>query len=131
MAINTIGVTLSYKTSTASAYTKLCPIKDFPDLIGEPNLLEITSLDDEQQTFIPGIKQGGIMAFTINWDETVCTTIKGLEGEALSFKLEFSDGTTFTWSGELTLGVPGKSVDEVIEGTVYIAPSTEISVAFS
>ena len=44
MAINTIGITLSYKTSSASAYTELCPIKDFPDLIGEPNLLETTTL---------------------------------------------------------------------------------------
>ena len=71
------------------------------------------------------------MAFTINWDETVCATIKDLEGESLSFQLAFSDGTTFTWGGELTLGVPGKGVDEVVEGIVYIAPSTDIAVAFA
>ena len=43
MAINTYGITLKWGTS-AEATEKVVDIKDFPDLIGEPELLETTTL---------------------------------------------------------------------------------------
>lgn len=128
MAISSYQATLSTKASTASSYTKLCPIKDFPDLIGEPNLLETTTLDDDAQTFIPGIKTSQIMTFTINWDETDVSAVQAIEGDEVDFKLAFSDGTEFAWSGIATLGVPGKGVDEVLEGTINIAPTSVVTV---
>lgn len=132
MAISTYQVTLKYKAQSTGTFAKLVDIKDFPELIPEPNQLETTTLSDDMQTFIPGIKQGnGNMQFTINWDKTTCTTIQGLEGDHLWFELDFSDGTKFTWEGELTLGVPSKGVDEVIEGTLNIIPSTVITLSFA
>lgn len=132
MAISTYQVTLKYKTSSSGNYTKLVDIKDFPELIPNPNQLETTTLSDDMQTFIAGIKQGaGLMTFTINWDKTDCTTIQGLEGDPLWFELDFSDGTKFTWEGTLTLGVPSKGVDEVIEGTVNIVPTSTVTLAFA
>lgn len=132
MAISSYGVTLKYKaSSSASTYTKLCDVKDFPDMIGDPNLLETTTLSDSQQTYIKGIKQNQLLQFTINWDETVCQTIVGLESAEQDFELDFSDGTTFTWKGEVALGVPGKGVDEVNEAIINIIPTTAITLAFS
>ena len=42
------------------------------------------------------------------------------------YVLEFSDGSTFTWQGRHTCGVPGKGVDEVIEFTINIAPTSPV-----
>ena len=132
MAISTYQCTLNYKTSSSGSYTKLADIKDFPDMIGEPNNLETTTLSDGQQTFIPGIKQSeGVLQFTINWDKTVCATIQGLEEQDLYFELEFSDGSNFDWEGQLTLSVNGGGVDEVVEGTINIIPSTPITIVLS
>ena len=53
MAMNTYGITLKWGTS-AEQVAKVVDVKDFPDLIGEPELLETTTLSDSQVTNIPG-----------------------------------------------------------------------------
>lgn len=130
MALSSYGVELKWGTESGSL-TKKIDIKDFPDLIGDPNLLETTTLSDGAQTFIPGIKSMDMLTFTFNLDKESGNTVKTDEGKVLHYELAFSDGTTFKWQGSHTLGVPGKGVDEVLEGTINIAPSTEITPTFA
>ncbi len=126
MAISSYNVSLKWGAS-ADAVAKVVDIKDFPDLIGDPNMLETTTLSDGMQTYIPGIKTADMMTFTFNYDKAVFQSVKADEGKALFYELEFSDGSTFTWQGQHTVGLPGKGVDEVLEATINIAPSTEVS----
>ena len=126
MAISSYNVQLKWG-ATADAVAKVVDIKDFPDLIGEPNMLETTTLSDGMQTYIPGIKSADMMTFTFNYDKTVFQSVKADEGKALFYELAFSDGSTFTWQGQHTVGLPGKGVDEVLEATINIAPSTEVA----
>lgn len=126
MALSTYNVVLKSGTS-AEALTKLVDIKDFPDLIGEPNLLETTTLSDAQQTYINGIKSADLMTFTANYTKTDFQKVKDGEGTPQFYALEFSDGSTFSWQGQHTVGLPGKGVDEVLEFTINIAPSTEVA----
>lgn len=130
MAISTYAATLKWGES-ASAVTKKIDIKDFPDLIGDPNMLETTTLSDDAQTFIPGIKSTDLLTFTFNLDKTSGAAVKDDEDKPLYYELEFSDGLKFNWQGEHTLGVPGKGVDEVVEGTINIVPSTPIESTFA
>ena len=125
MAISSYGVVLKWGAS-AEAATKVIDIKDFPDLIGDPNMLETTTLSDGQQTYIPGIKSADMLSFTFNYTKEAFQAVKEAEGDALHYVLEFSDGSKFTWSGQHTVGLPGKGVDEVLEATVNIAPSTPV-----
>ena len=55
-AISGLNTTL-YCGDSATALTKLCDIKDVPDLISEPNLLDATTLSDPMQVNIFGIIQ--------------------------------------------------------------------------
>lgn len=126
MALSSYLVTLKWGAS-ADAVEKVVDIKDFPDLIGEPNMLETTTLSDGMQTYIPGIKSADMMTFTFNYDKTVFQSVKADEGKQLFYELAFSDGSTFTWQGQHTVGLPGKGVDEVLEATINIAPSTEVA----
>lgn len=126
MAISTYGVTLKWGT-TDSALVKKVDIKDFPDLFGDPNLLETTTLADNQQTYIPGILSSDLKSFTANYTTTDFEACKADEGKALYYALEFSDGATFKWQGSHTMGLPGKGVDEVVEMTINVAPSTPIT----
>lgn len=129
MAINSYSVVLKTKAAEGGTYTALCPIKDFPDLIGDPDTLETTTLSDAAHTYILGIQSNDLMKFTVNWDKTDCAAIKALEGTETFFQLSFSDGTTFEWKGYAMLGVPGKGVDEVLEASLNIAPTTAVSVS--
>lgn len=125
MAISSYNCVLKWGESEG-ALTKKVDIKDFPDLIGDPNLLETTTLSDAAQTYIPGIKSTDLMTFTTNFTKTDFQACKADEGKNLFYSLEFSDGAKFTWQGQHTMGVPGKGVDEVIEATINIVPSTSV-----
>jgi hypothetical protein len=126
MAISSYGVTLKWGTS-ASDVAKVIDVKDFPDLIGEVNLLETTTLSDAQQTNIPGIKQSSTLSFTYNYTSADFAKVEADANKPLFYALEFSDGSKFTWEGQHTSGLPGKGVDEVIDATVNIAASTPVT----
>ena len=128
MAINTFGITLKWGES-AENLTKVVDIKDFPDLIGDPEMLETTTLSDAQVTNIPGIKSSDMLTFTCNYTKDDFTAVNAEAGKALHYALEFSDGSKFTWQGQHTCGLPGKGVNEVVEFTINIAASTAVEFA--
>ena len=128
MAISTLGVTLKMGES-AQALEKVVDIKDFPDLIGDPNMLETTTLSDEAVTNIPGIRSSDMLTFTCNYTKADFTAVNDMANTPMFYALEFSDGSKFTWQGQHTCGVPGKGVDEVIEFTINIAASTAVEFA--
>ena len=125
MAISSFGVTLKWGAS-AEAAEKVVDVKDFGDLIGDPNMLETTTLSDSQVTNIPGIRSSDAIPFTCNYTSEDFAKCKADEGKALFYVLEFSDGSSFTWQGQHTLGVPGKGVDEVLEFTINSIASSAV-----
>ena len=128
MAINTYGISLQWGES-ADAVAKVVDIKDFPDLIGEPEMLETTTLSDSAVTQIPGIKSSDMLTFTCNYTKADFTAVEGDANKALFYELSFSDGSKFTWQGQHTCGLPGKGVNEVVEFTINIAASTPVTFA--
>lgn len=128
MAINTYGVTLKWG-ETADAVEKVVDIKDFPDLVSDPELLEVTTLSDSQVVNIMGIKGADMLTFTYNFTKEDFGKVEADAGKHLFYELSFSDGSKFTWEGQHTSGLPGKSVNEVIEATINIAASTAVTFA--
>ena len=128
MAISSFGVSLKWGAG-AESVTKVIDIKDFPDLIGDPNTLETTTLSDAAQTYIPGIRTSDMLTFTANYTSADFSAVKAQENTPLFYELAFSDGSSFTWEGQHVCGLPGKGVDEVIEFTVNITPSTPVEFA--
>ena len=125
MALNTYGVSLKWGES-AENVAKVVDIKDFPDMIGDPEMLETTTLSDAQVTNIPGIKSSDMLTFTCNYSKTDFTAVNDDAETPLFYELSFSDGSKFTWQGQHTCGLPGKGVNEVIEFTINIAASTPV-----
>ena len=125
MAINTFGIELHWGTS-ASAVAKVVDIKDFPDMIGDPEMLETTTLSDAQVTNIPGIRTSDTLTFTCNYTKADFTAVNADANTPLFYELSFSDGSKFTWEGQHTCGLPGKGVNEVVEFTINIAASTPV-----
>lgn len=128
MAMNTYGITLKWGES-AETLEKVVDIKDFPDMIGDPEMLETTTLSDAQVTNIPGIKSSDTLTFTCNYTKADFTAVNTVAGTALHYALEFSDGSKFTWQGQHTCGLPGKGVNEVVEFTINIAASSPVEFA--
>ena len=121
MAISTYGVTLKYGTTTATTAIR---IKDFPQVLGSRSALETTTLSDDAQTFIPGIRQQSeTLDFTANYDAAEMDTINKLTA-VQKCELAFSDGSKYTWDGWVSAAVNEGSVDAVVEMTVSITPTT-------
>jgi hypothetical protein len=141
MAISTYKIFLMKKASTGDDYEKVIDIKDFPDLGGAPEMLETTTLSDKMQTYIPGIQSLDALEFTANYTKEDFTKLKALEGKEESYAVWFggtessgvltptgSDGK-FEFKGQLSAFPVGGGVNEVVDMTVTIAPSTPITVA--
>jgi len=125
MAVSTYGIVLKWGES-AEAATKVVDIKDFPDLISDPEMLETTTLSDSQVTNIPGIRGSDMLTFTCNYTSADFAAVKEQENTPLHYVLEFSDGSKFTWQGQHTCGLPGKGVNEVVDFTINIAASSPV-----
>ena len=138
MAISTYKVFLMHKTSDADAYSKLIDIKEFPDLGGEPEMLETTTLSDKMQTYIAGVQSLEGLSFTANYDKTDFASLKALEGKQEQFAVWFGgseaggvvtpDGSNgkFSFKDELSVYPVGGGVNEVVDMNITIAPSTVI-----
>lgn len=99
-------------------------IKDFPEILGQRSALETTTLSDDAQTYIQGIRQTSEnFPFLMNYDATQFDTLNKLTG-VQECELAFSDGSKFTWSGYVSVSINEGSVDAVLEMTVYVSPST-------
>lgn len=138
MAISTYKVFLMHKGASESAYTKLIDIKAFPDLGGDPDMLETTTLSDKMQTYIAGIQSLDGLSFTANYDLTDYKALKALERKNEKYAVWFggtesggvltptgSDGK-FSFDGQLTVYPTGGGVNEVVDIGITIAPSTPI-----
>ena len=113
----------SYNTKLTIG-TKTYDIKDFPAILGERSALETTTLSDDAQTFIPGIRQmSESFPFLMNYDPTVYAEIEALDGDQ-ECKLTFGDGSGYTWTGGASASINEGSVDAVLEMTVSVTPST-------
>lgn len=139
MAISTYKVFLMKKTD--STYSKLVDIKEFPDIGGDPEMLETTTLSDKMQTYIKGIQSNEGLSFTANYTKADYATLQALEDSEEDYAIWFGgtesggvvtpDGSEgkFSFKGELSVHVVGGGVNEVVDMGVTIAPTTVISFA--
>lgn len=141
MAISTYKIFLMMMQDSGSTYAKLVDIKDFPDLGGAPEMLETTTLSDKMQTYIPGIQSLDALEFTANYTKTDFDKLRALEGQTKKFAVWMgatesggtltpsgSDGK-FEFEGQLSVFPVGGGVNEVVDMTITIAPSTPITSA--
>lgn len=139
MAISTYKIFLMKKANTGETWEKLIDIKEFPDLGGAPEMLETTTLSDRMQTYIPGIQSLDALEFTSNYTKEDYSKIKALEGKETDFAVWFggteegnvvtptgSDGK-FSFKGQISAFPVGAGVNEVVDMSISIAPSTPIS----
>ena len=129
-AISTYGIEL-HTSENGTEYTKLVDIKTYPDIGGEPEMLESTTLSDSQETFIRGIDSGEAMEFQYNYTKANYAAVKAKAGEPIYYMVVMGRGEEaqeFTFQGEHSTKIEGGGVNEVVNAMITVAPSTEITV---
>ena len=125
MAVISKGITLSYKTgSGVSQYTELTNLQEIPELGGDVEAIEITTLADAAHVYTDGIKNyGDSLAFKFLYDKTQFETLNGLTGSS-DWQVELPDGTTCSFSGSSSVKLDGVGVNAALTYTLAIKPNS-------
>lgn len=130
-AYSTIGTMLEI-SEDGSQWTKLCLIKSFPALGGAPEQIEVTDMEDETQTFIPGVQSVDAMEFGANYTLESYLAVKGKENKQLKYRIKLGKNGaagTATWDGQHSVYVNEGEVNGAIGMTITVSPSSKVTVA--
>ena len=75
MAVISKGIKLSYKNGGGSSYTDLTNLQEIPELGGDSEAIEITTLADSAHMYTDGIlNYGDSLGFKFLYDKTIILT---------------------------------------------------------
>lgn len=124
MAVISKGITLSYKKD--ADYIELTNLQEIPELGGDTESIEITTLADAAHMYTDGIKNyGDSLGFKFLYESEQFTTLNGL-GVA-EWKVTLPDGEACTFGGSCSVKLDGVGVNAALTYTLAIKPNSEMS----
>lgn len=125
MAVISKGIKLSYKTGEDS-YIELTNLQEIPELGGDSEAIEITTLADAAHMYTDGIKNyGDSLAFVFLYETEQFDTLNKLAGSN-GWQVELPDGTTCTFSGTSSVKLAGVGVNAALTYTLAVKPDSEM-----
>ena len=120
-AIATIGSHFMQGTGTGTlTWAELFKFKTDPTLIDAPEILDTTTQADHARTSIFGLASSDAKTFTLNYEDEVYDTIKGLEGQELNLSMWFGDTFNSSTNTYTPTGSFGKFTGK---GYLYVTPN--------
>lgn len=111
----------------------LTGLMEVPEIGGDAEKLEVTTLEDTVKKYIPGLRDFGDLAFNFLYDNVATTSnyrvLKGLEEtKALtSFVIEYPDTTTHAFQAYVTCKMGAASVNGVLTFTASLSLQSDIT----
>ena len=125
MAVISKGITLSY--GSGDNFTELTNLQEIPELGGEVEAIEITTLADGAHMYTDGIKNyGDSLAFKFLYEAEQFTTLNGLSG-VQNWKVSLPDGEACTFSGTCSVKLDGVGVAAALTYTLSVKPNSEMA----
>lgn len=124
MATISKGIKLSYKNG--EDFVQLTNLQEIPELGGDSEAVEITTLADAAHMYTDGIKNyGDSLAFKFLYEKEQFTTLNGLVGSS-EWKVELPDGASCTFGGTCSAKLDGVGVNAALTYTLAIKPNSEM-----
>jgi hypothetical protein len=132
MAIISKGITLSYAQSNVAEFNVLTNLQEIPELGGDTESIEITTLTDAAHVYTDGIKNyGDSLAFKFLYEQTQFEELNMLHGtysgEPLRWQVKLPDNTACSFSGVCSVKLDGVGVNAALTYTLSIRPTSEMS----
>ena len=123
----TKGIKLSYKAASGDNYIELTNLQEIPELGGDAEAIEITTLADAAHMYTDGIlNYGDSLAFTFLYKKEQFNTLNGLEG-SINWKVTLPDNETCTFSGTCSVTLAGVGVNAALTYTLNIKPDSAMT----
>lgn len=127
MAVISKGITLSYKVGEAADYVELDNLQEIPELGGEAEAIEITTLADPAHMYTDGIlNYGDSLAFKFLYEKEQFETLFAL-GESCGWKVTLPDGLACTFTGTASVKLDGVGVNAALTYTLAVKPDSEMA----
>jgi hypothetical protein len=122
MAVISKGITLSYGTD--GTFTELTNLQEIPDLGGDTEAIEVTTLADAAHIYTDGLlNYGDNLGFKFLYEKEQFETLNGLTGDN-QWKVTLPDGATCTFGGTNSVKLDGVGVNAALTYTLAIKPNT-------
>ena len=126
MATISKGIKLSYKSGSES-FVELTNLQEIPELGGDAEAIEITTLADAAHMYTDGIKNyGDSLAFKFLYEKAQFTTLNGLTN-TIEWKVELPDGASCTFHGTCSVKLDGVGVNAALTYTLSVKPNSEMT----
>lgn len=123
MAVISKGIKLSY-TAEGTSYTDLTDLQEIPELGGEAEAIEITTLADAAHIFTDGIlNYGDSLTFKFLYNKVQFTTLSELDG-TIKWKVTLPDNASCSFEGTCSVKLDGVGVNSPLTYTLSIKPSS-------
>ena len=126
MAVISKGIKLSYKTS-GETYTELTNLQEIPDLGGETEAIEITTLADAAHMYTDGLlNYGDSLGFKFLYEKEQFSALGALTGSQ-GWKVQLPDSATCTFSGACSVKLDSVGVNAALTYTLSIKPDSAMA----
>ena len=120
MAVLSKGITLAYGEN------ELTNLMEIPELGGETEAVEITTLADAAHMYMDGIKNyGDSLAFKFLYEEEQFTALNSLK-ESQTWKVTLPEGATCSFGGTCSVKLDGVGVNAALTYTLSVKPNSEM-----
>lgn len=122
MAVISKGITLSYKNG--ADFIELTNLQEIPELGGDTEAIEITTLADEAHVYTDGIKNyGDSLTFKFLYESAQFSALNALDSSS-DWKVELPDGETCSFSGTSSVKLDGVGVNAALTYSLAIKPNS-------
>ena len=122
MAVISKGITLSY--GSGDSFVELTNLQEIPELGGDTEAIEITTLADAAHMYTDGIKNyGDSLAFKFLYEKEQFSTLNGLT-ETQQWRVELPDGATCSFGGTCSVKLDGVGVNAALTYTLSVKPNS-------
>lgn len=124
MALLTKGATLKIDNSPVVG------VKSIGEITETTNKIEVTTLADEAQKYINGIKSyGDEISFTCVYDKEEYLKVRALQDdEEHAIEIKYADGLTIKFQAYVSTTLSGVEVDAAHEYTIGLTPAGAITI---
>ena len=118
-------IKLGYDTN-GETYTDLTNLQEIPDLGGNADAIEITTLADAAHMYTDGLyNYGESLDFKFLYEKTQFTTLSGLT-TTTKWQVTLPDETTCKFDGTCSVKLDGVGTNAAMTYTLSIKPSTKM-----
>ena len=127
MAVISKGIKLGYKLDKGeTTYTILTNLQEIPELGGDAEAIEITTLADAAHMYTEGIKNyGDSLAFTFLYETEQFELLNSFEDEVY-WAVILPDDISCKFTGKCSVKLAGVGVNAALTYTLNIKPSSEM-----